>query len=435
MNRRGFLKGLGATLAVPFLPSLLRMGEARAQNLRWPRRLVIFHTANGQPMRLWHPTGGETDFALSPVLAPLEPIRRKLLILGGLEMPATGGDNSHGCGTCTVLTGAELVGEAAGGISVDQLAAERVGGETPLRSLELGVQTYPSMIGHISYAGPSQGVPAELSARRAHERVFRAFQAPDAPPPVPGLDPRHASVLDAVKADYARLNQRLSGADRVKLDAHLTQVRELERRLEIMIPSPVTCRPSVSPPEVDAYAPGGFAQVGRLHMDLLVGALSCDRTRVASLMWQEGANGVTFDWLDPPVRRPHHELSHTIIYDGSPLYEHPEEQMLVDINRWFAKQFLYLCQSLDAIPEGDGTLLDHTAVVWTNEISDGFYHNRQNMPFLIAGGGAHFRTGRYLRLDPQPHNALLVSLLHFMGLDDVDHIGDFGSPGPLAGLV
>ena len=435
MNRRNFLRGLGATLALPFLPSFDGFSEARAQAGRWPMRLVIFHTANGQPMRLWRPTGGENDFQLSQVLAPLDPIRRKLLILRGLDMPAQRGESGHAAGTNTVLTGTELAGDSAGGISVDQLCAQRVGGDTPLRSLELAVQTYNSVLGHISHLGPGQPVPAELDPRRAHERVYRAFQAPGAPVAVPGLDPRHASVLDAVKADYARLNRRLGGADRVKLEAHVTQVRELERRLQIMIQPPVTCHPSAQPPESDGYAEGGFPQVGRLHMDLMVAALSCDRTRVASLMWQEGSNNQAFTWLDPPVRESHHELSHTIIYEGTPLLEHPEEGKLLAINRWYAQQFLYLCRALDGIPDGDGTLLDHTIVLWTNEISDGYIHNRNDMPFVMAGGGRYFRTGRHLNFAPQPHNQLLVSIANAMGVNDVDRIGEFGDAGPLAGLT
>ncbi len=427
-NRRAFLKGLGgAALALPFLPSLHR--GAAAQGARPPIRLVIFHTANGQPMRLWKPTAQGNDFALSPVLEPLAPFKRKLLVLSGLDMPAVGGPNGHETGTSTVLTGAEPTLLGAGGPSVDQIAAQRIGGQTPLRSLELGVQTVPGKLGYVSYLDRDQPVPTENDPARAWRRVFGEFR-PGAPA-AGGLDPRDRSVLDAVRGDYARVNARLGAADRRKLDAHLEQVRELERRFSAPIAPGAACAVPAAP----ADGISRFPDVGRSHLALVAAALACDATRVASVMWQEGSNNASFDWADPAVHRSHHEISHTIL-TNTPVLSTQEERELLAINQWYARQFAEFLGRLDAIPEGDGTLLDHTVVVWTNELSDGFVHSRTDMPFVVAGGGAAgLRTGRWMDFGHTPHNALLVSLLNAVGVRDVQRVGDFGAAGPLPGLT
>lgn len=444
-SRRQFLRGLGGfTLGLPFLPSLLPRSAWGQGEGQFPTRLIIFHTANGQPMRMWTPTGLGADYQLSQVLAPLQNFRDDLIVIRGLNMVAaieamSSGllNNGHAAGTAVCLTGATPSQDWGGGISVDQLAAQRIGTTTPLRSLELAVDTVPDMFGRISYLGAGQPVPPQTDPKEAFKRVFSGFsQDQDDPRLVTGLNPRDATILDMVKGDYDRIKGRLAPSDRSKLDQHLEQVRALEERLKIPLPAVgANCVVPDEPASMHARSnPDVFPTVGKLQMDLLVMALACDVTRVGSLVWQEGANNMPFTFLPQPIYESHHAISHTVIGEQPPL-ENPGEEALTQINRWFAEQFAYLLGQLKSIPEGKGSLLDHSVVVWTNELSDGFIHNHENMPFVIAGkGGNYFNTGRYIEAFGKPHNDMWVSVLHALGLEDVNDFGEHGSGGPLAGL-
>ncbi|MFN3198951.1 MAG: DUF1552 domain-containing protein [Bradymonadia bacterium] len=445
-SRRQFLRGLGGvTLGLPFLPSLLPR-KAWGQTDLFPRRLIVFHTANGQPMRLWTPTGEGADFQMSTVLAPLEAHKQDLIVLKGPDMVAAREamemgitNNGHAAGTTTALTAALMTKEWAGGISVDQFIAQRVGRTTRLPSLELAVETIPSPLGRISYRGADLPVPPEQNPRQAWTRLFSDFTRDFDVRDVEGLNPRDATILDSVKADYDRIKTQLSAGDRIKLEAHLEQIRSLEDRLKIPLP-PVggACEiPDVA--DFDALTvdgnPDRFGAVGRMHMDLIVMALACDITRVTSLMWQEGSNDLPFTFLPQPVFQSHHSISHTL-FDGTAPEETVEERALVAINRWYAEQFAYLITELKKIPEGTGTLLDNTTLIWTNELSDGHIHNHNDMPYVIAGkGGGYFDTGRFVQTFDKPHNDVLVSIMHAMGLDDVNEFGVHGTGGPLPGLA
>jgi hypothetical protein len=180
---------------------------------------------------------------------------------------------------------------------------------------------------------------------------------------------------------------------------------------------------------IDAAANDSFPHVGQMQMDLLVMALACDLTRVASLQWSRAASQVRFSWLD--ITAAHHDLSHRGDSDTAAI------DMLTRINRWYAEQLAYLIGRMKQIPEGDGTLFDNTLILWCNELAKGNTHSRVDAPYVLAGrAGGSLATGRYLRFDGDvPHNNLLLSLVHAMGQDD----GSFGKPewctGPLTGLL
>ncbi|WP_438010254.1 DUF1552 domain-containing protein [Sorangium sp. So ce321] len=440
LDRRTFLRGAGGlAVALPFLDAM--SGSASA--VEFPKRFVVFFTGLGTVKEAWQPTGTETAFELGEILAPLSPYRDKLLVIEGVDMESAynGPGDPHQQGIGQALTGTELqegtlfpyacdpaalVGWG-GGISVDQLLAARLGQRTKLSSLELGVQVqYANVSSRISYLGPGQPVPPEDDPRAVFDRLFNDLSADPA-----DLERRRAlrrRVLGSVMEDYGSLARQLGGEDRQKLEHHLEAVSEIEKRLD----APGLLGGACAVPELgerlDVYANDNFPAIGRLQMDLLAMALACDLTRIASIQWSATQAGKVFTWLGQSDT--HHALSHS-----SPGHQ-AKQQQLVDIGRWQAEQLAYLLGKLDAVPEGAGTLLDNTIVLWCTDISAGQSHSRRDMPYVIAGrAGGALRTGRFLSYAGDPHNDLLVALCNAMGVD----VSTFGNPayctGPLPGLL
>lgn len=437
MNRRLFLKQLGgAALALPLLQV-----PAGAQTAPFPRRLVIFFTPNGTKKELWSPgkDATETRFTPGPLLAPVLPFKDRLVLFDGVDSKVgwEGPGGPHLRGMACLLTGhiirpgdyADGDGRRAGwagGVSVDQYAAEKLRPPTALRSLELGVRVVENEPrSRIIYRGADQPVPPENDPASVYARLFKDFEGD--PEELRRRLKRRQSVLDRVFQDFQRLEGRLATADRVKLQHHAEALRELERRLGTIVERPATCEPVVPGAPLDTLAERHFREVLRAQADLLVMSLACDVTRFASLQCSSAVNAMRFTFLD--LEQDGHSLSHA--GDGSATQQDQWERMLV----WYAEQFAYLLGRLDAVPEGDGTLLDHTLVLWVNELSRGNTHDLNDLPFLLAGGGAFLRTGRYLRYDGASHNDLLLSVLHLLGVEDTS----FGNPefctGPLAGLA
>jgi len=413
--------------------------RASADVLPIPRRFVVFFSSCGSITSAFAPTAGERgehDFQLSPILQPLEPHRDDIVVIEGVDQQG-GGGVGHQAGMGGMLTGAALnpgpfsAGASsagwASGISVDQRIAQAIGSDTAFQSLELGVQVgIADNMGRMCYAGSDRPIPPEDDPHRVFARVF-ADMTRD-PAELARIRAHRLSVLDRVAGRFARLSARLGAADRQKLEGHLAAIREIETRL-----SPGPTRPACAVPSlssgIDPKANDSFPAVGRAQMDLLVMALACDLTRVASLQWSRSASPVRFSWLD--IAAAHHDLSH----------RGDDDQIAIDqltrINRWYAEQLAYLIARMKEIPEGDGTLFDNTLILWCNELAKGNTHSRVDAHYVLAGSaGGALATGRYLRYEGDvPHNNLLLSIIHAMGVDD----GSFGNPqwctGPLAGLV
>jgi hypothetical protein len=444
LTRRAFLRGAGGTVVgLPLLASL----QARAQtDPTWPTRFLVMFHPNGTYPPEWFPQAGasETDFTLKRILEPLAPFQSKLIVTSGIDMASIeiGPGEPHQNGMGGVLTGWHLLdGEFVGGdgslagwgqsISVDQRIAQHIGMTTPLRSLELGVRAdHPSNQGEVRnrmcYLGAEQPLAPENSPFVAFDRVFSDIQTDQEA--LLAQRTHRRSVLDAVTKQFEKLQPRLGADDRQKLDAHLELVRDLEMRLAN---DPVTtdCTVPEQPLAMDSDDEDTMPHVTRAHMDLLVHALSCDLTRVASLQFSNGQNHIRFPWLSPQSLGDGHTLSHA----GDSNTVAKEEWIQRD--HWYAEQLAYLMGRLDEIPEGDGTLLDHTVILWVNELAVGNTHSHQNMPFVIAGGGSgRLNTGRYLQFDHASHCDLLTALL---GVFDIEE--NFGNPdfshGPLAGIL
>jgi hypothetical protein len=456
LDRRSFLRGAcGTLIALPFLEAMGgcsrgdRLGHGIASGARalngQPKRFLVIFSGNGTENTLtqWRPSGGETDFTLSPILEPLAPYKNQLLIPDGISMESSysGPGDAHQRGMGSLLTGTQLLegsfrgndGQTAGyagGISVDQAIAGHIGKDTKFRSLELSVQnTGVTVYARMSYLGPGQPLPPENDPFVAYRRIFDGVGGtPD--PQADWILRRRRSVLDTVMQDYAQLQDRVGAPDRQKLEAHLEAIREIERRLGAGAVEGGACEVPETPAVFDHRSPERFPEVARLQMDLMVMALACDLTRVGSIMFSRANNNMLFPWLG--IQQGHHDLSH---HGDSDVEANTK---LMKINRWYAEQMAYLIGRLRAIPDGDGrTLLDNTVVFWVNEQGKGNNHSRKSMPFVLAGGGGGaFRPGRYVKFQGSPpHNNLLVSLLNAFGVETMT----FGSPahctGPLGGLA
>jgi hypothetical protein len=439
LSRRAVLRGLGG-VAIG-LPLLDAMNASAQTTPSFPKRFIVVFSADGTVQPNWVPTGTETSFTLSPILGPLAPYQSKLLILHGVNMVSSynGPGDGHQCGMGHMLTGTELQsgtlftggngGTAgwAGGISVDQAIANVVGTQTKFSSLQFGVQVQGATVwSRMSYTGPAQPLPPENDPSAAFTRIFGSLGSD--PFGIAKLQAQRKSVLDSVIADYSSLNQRLGASDQQRLDAHLTAIRDIETRLSL--PGGQlggSCQmPSMS--SLDPNNPANFGAIGQLQMDLLAMSLACDLTRVASLQWSQSVSNVVHTWLN--ISMGHHDLSH------EPDSNTTAQNQLTQINNWYAQQFAYLLGKLDSIPEGSGTMLDNTAVLWGNELGIGNTHTRDDVPWVVAGScGGYFKTGRYIEFNNVPHNNMHVSLMNAMGIPATT----FGNPayctGPLSGVT
>ncbi len=435
LSRRALLRGAGgAALALPFLSAMLRPGRSVAQTAEIPKRFVVFFSGNGTIASRWRPSGSPTDFTLGEILAPLEPHKRDLVVLEGIDMltarHASGGRNGHDIGMGHMLCarplreGPSSFGEfghlwdgSAGGISIDQEIANRLGEGYRFRSLELGVRT-----------DIRQAIPTRMSWRAPFEPVL-PIQEPGAafdrlfggePPGTTSAERRRARrrlVVDRVRGDYERLTTRLGADDRRRVTAHLDAVREIERRIES------TRVTSCEIPERRTASDDG--DKGRIHLDLMALALGCELTPVASMQWWTGQGYGPVRQLG--IDRGHHDLSH----DGDSNAE--SQDRIARINRWYAEQFAYLLDRMKAIDDGaGGTLLDHTVVLWVNELGKGNNHAYEDIPYVLAGGaGGAIRTGRWLRYDSVGHGELFVAIQQALGIEATT----FGHPDHCRGAL
>ncbi len=419
-------------------------GRARAK-LAFPKRFVVVYTPNGQ-----YEPPPTLDFAGS-TFEPLAPFAPKLNLLRGLDMEVhdqtPGEPHQQGMAFLTgrrLNAGAFLGSDAssfagwASGISVDQEIAKVLCADTPHRSLNLGVQSDlyagTEVRTILSYAGSDQPVANSTNPYAVFDGIFAPLGADGTISAE--LRARRASVLDVVGKQYEAVGARLGAEDRQKLERHLASLRDVEGRLSKQgeFANAGCKKPDPGAPNFDLLDPVNFPVIGKLQTDLLVMALACDLTRVATLQWSSSANNRPFPFLEyegKPITGDDHLMGH------SPDSDTETWGKLRVIRRWYLKQFAYLLASLDAIPEGEGTtMLDNTAVLLGSELSRGNTHSHSNMNFVLAGGaGGAIKTGRYLNFEGVvPHNNLLVSLLNAMGLPATT----FGDPafctGPLAEL-
>jgi len=439
LTRRHFLRAAGgASVALPLLSSL-RAGAAAED---FPKRLVLMYTPNGVVPEAWWPRNvtSESSWELNTIHQPLASFKDRLLFLGGVDLKVTdvGPGGLHQKGIGGLFTGQQLqsgdlfvdgCGQRAGwanGISVDQQVAKKIGVGTPITSLELGVRaTENDVQGRIAYAGPGAPLPPMNDPSEVFQRLFSGFgQNTDE---LAELRARRRSVLDTVQAQFKSVSGRVSSADQQKLEAHLTLVRDLENRMAATNNGSTACVAPAVPARLDPNIEDDMPVIAGLHLDMLATAFACDLTRVASFQISTSLNHIRYPWLDSLGEG--HALSHMGPSDSNAFRE------LVARQTWHSQLLANFLTRLSQIPEGSGTVLDNTLVLWGNEVAEGNTHAHENIPFITAGGGWHFRTGRSLQYTSASHNDLLVSVLNALGVEATS----FGQAdlcrGPLPNLV
>ena len=464
IHRRRFLRGAGgAILTLPFLEAL---SPRRASAQTAPsKRFIVFYTSNGTVKRDWRPSTLGPGFELPPIFGGFtDPrLRSRLSLISGVKMFSAyeRGGNGHSVGMTNMLTGrafTEVVptefGDVGwgGGISIDQALARRMAAPGQLPSIQLGVQTqkhYTDFYAYMSYAeggGSTNAIPSDDDPRQVYRRLFSGI--PDGSTVRAELERQAAhrrSVLDLVHADFRQLRGKLPRADQARLDRHAELILELEGRIGI---GPYCDKPGAPTLEDgDIQRATMFPTIGRLQMDLLAIALSCDLVRVAGLQWSSAQSGTVFDTFVPGdwsglAENYHHGISHAAV--GSEQANPDATQLramerLTAINTWFADQLAYLATRLADLEESDGSsVLDHTAILWVTEVQEGPTHAFNDMPFVLVGNlSGALRSGQYFDFgDERSHNEWFVTLGQALGLSDFT---TFGDPqfvdGPIAALL
>ncbi|HET7544665.1 MAG TPA: DUF1552 domain-containing protein [Polyangiaceae bacterium] len=439
LSRRVFLRAAGgAAVALPLLSSL----RAGADGESHPKRLVLMYTPNGVIPDAWWPKNvtSETSWELNTIHQGLAPFKDRLLFLNGVDLTVTndGPGGLHQKGIGGLFTGMQLqdgdlfvdgCGQRAGwanGISIDQELAKTLAVGTPIKSLELGVRaTENDVQGRIAYAGPGAPLPPMNDPSEVFQRLFSGFgQNTDQ---LAELRARRQSVLDTVQSQFKSLSNRVSSADKQKLDAHLALVRDLETRMAVTGNGSASCVAPAVPAAHDPTSEDDMADIAGLHLDMLATAFACDLTRIASFQISTSLNHIRYPWLNSMGEG--HALSHMGPSDQDAF------QQLVSRQTWHSQMLAKFLTRLSQIPEGSGTVLDNTLVLWGNEVSEGNTHSHESIPFLLAGGGWYFRTGRALSYTNASHNDLLVSVLNAMGLPATTFGQADLCKGPLPGLV
>lgn len=436
-DRRRFLRNLGAGAAVlPFLSGLQSLRADELQQRRRQRLIIMFSPNGTLPGEFWPDTFGDDEpLMLKPMLGALEPFRDKLLMLKGVDNKIRGDGDNHMRGmscllTATKLNSGNIQGGShtpagwASGISIDQQIRNHWQSheETKTRfgSLEFGVAV-PNRADpwtRMCYAGGNKPVAPIDSPGQMFEKIYGSKQ-----------DTEHlASVLDFVFADLKRVSRSLSPEDRDMLAEHMQHVRQLEKDIAAAAEQGELVHPE---PDIDPdieLVNDNTPAITRMQIDLLISALANDMARVASLQFMRSVGQARMRWLG--VEDGHHSLSH------EPDANEEAYENLKRINSWFAEQLAYLLKRLSETPEpggGGGTMLDHTQIVWLNELGKGNSHTLSDIPFLLAGGGADFDTNRALDFAGVPHNRLWLALAHALGHRDLEVFGSeqFCADGPL----
>ncbi len=418
-------------IALPFLDAMTPAFAApgRLAN-RAPKRLAFVYIPNGVIQQAWTPAGEGSAFTFTPILKPLEPYRQDLLVFSGLTHNtgrALGdGAGDHARAAASFLTGIHPRKTAGAdiklGVSVDQVAANAVGGRTRFASLELGIEPgrlagncdsgYSCAYSNsVSWRGEQTPNPPEINPRLVFERMFGGDdEAVDAATRAQRIA-RRKSVLDFVAEDAARLQKSLGPTDRRKIDEYLSSVREVEKRLDA--PADLNAAPPISKPH---GIPVAYSDHARLMFDLTAIAFQTDMTRVSTFMMGREGSNLTYPEIE--VNRAHHGMTH---HRGDP--EKIED--IAKINRHHVEQFAYFIGKLSSIEEGGGRLLDNMMVVYGSGIGDGNRHTHHDLPVLLAGaGGGTLKPGRHMRFPAEtPMNNLYLSLLERMGVP-TETLGD-----------
>ncbi|MBY0504848.1 MAG: DUF1552 domain-containing protein [Bryobacteraceae bacterium] len=430
LARRTLLKGMGMSLGLPWL---------EAMSAPPPVRFAALYMPNGVREDTWTPPETGRNFTITPTLEPLAGLKDQLMVLTNLWNQASVGGDGHyvkmsGFLTSTTVTKTLGVDINCNGISMDQVAAQTTGQKTPIASLELGILPvttgvdknvgYTRVYGsHIAWSSPTTPLAREVNPHLVFERLFHAgSQNTD-------TATQDRQLLDGVLDDAKQLRGKLGQADRIRLDEYLSVVRGLEDRLaRASRPQTTPWKPRVALNAADKppAQPKDYADHVRLMLDMIALAFQSDSTRIVTFIFGNEVSNQNFSFVDG-VKGGHHSISH---HENQP--ENLRQYQL--INRWHVAQYAYLLQKLQGMREGEGTVLDHSAILFGSGFRDGNKHDPHNLPLLLAGrGGGRLATGQHLSYGPDtPLSNLYVSLLDVLGAP-VERFAD--STGRLPGVL
>jgi hypothetical protein len=426
LTRRTVLRGIGASLALPFLEAMVPSARAAVKPVR---RFLTFYVPNGMAMEYWSPKGEGTAFELSPILQPLAPFRDQMLVLSGLH---SSWNYIHAGASGSFLTGTPRGGrneiEIFADVSIDQLLARHFSNETQVGSLELSMDA-PANAGActgnlscvythtLSWRSPTQALPVEYNPRAIFERLFGDTGKTDWGAREARMR-QHKSILDSVTDKLAHLKRELGPQDQNKVNEYTDAIRDVERRIQKAeeqrdVPLPAMEAPQGVPPVFEDHL--------ALMLDLQLLAFQADLTRVISFMIGKEQSARPYPQIGVPEA--HHPLSH---HDNVPaLIEHMSK-----INCYHAELFSKYVAKLRATPDGDGSLLDHMMILYGAGISNSQRHAGDNLPIMLIGGGTGtLKGGRHVVYKEKPSMAnLLVTIMDKMGFP-VEKVG--GSDGKL----
>lgn len=442
-NRRTFLRGSGVSLALPFVEALLPR-EAWGQDLSRPQRFLAFYVPNGIHMAAWTPVSSGADYALTPILQPLEELKDDILVVSGLDNLAArpDGPGDHAAGTGSFLTAAHCFktdgANIRNGISLDQRIANHVGDQTRFPSLELGAEGGGSTGGcdsgyscaysrNIAWSSESTPVYKEANPQIVFDRLFQGHDTTLSQAQIAKHRHYRRSVLDFVLEDANRLRGRLGPTDRRKIEEYLAGIRALENLIDSLEDGPV-CEAEGRPGgNNDVHGAERIRRNAGAMIELLVLAFQCDLTRTATFMLANGGSNVAYTFLDG-VHDGHHEISHHM-----GLQENFDR--LVTINTWEVGLLATLLARMKGVEEGEGTMLDNSLVFFSSEVEDGNAHRHTDLPILLAGrAGGQLQPGRHISYTDQTSIAnLFISIMQLFGVNG-DRFGDDGTE-PLQGLL
>ena len=424
ISRRAILRGAGVTMALPWLESFPAFADS-ASSAAFPKRFAVLFMGNGVNENHWDAQGSGADMVLSKTLEPLERLKHKINVIHGLFHKRAVGHGIHPAQTGSLLNGAVIQKGPIlkAGVTIDQVIASRIGQDTAQPSIVLACEqpmtgyhetnysnAYSS---HLSWQTPDSPVPNELYPSLAWDNLFENRGSL-----------RNMSILDRVKGDAETLSRSISSSDKAKLDEYLSSVREVEKRVEGMRKNKDKAEDRAKQKNVPVFTmerpanglPEDLREHARLMCDIIAIAFQTDKSRVATLLLARDLGALYYPFLD--VRDGHHSASH---YNDSDGYER--------ISRFHLSQLAYLAAKLDSMPEGNGTVLDNSCLMWLSNMWIGRKHDNTRLPLVLAGSlGGTLQTGRTLDYreagdENRKMSSLFLSLMDRMGIK-LDSFGD-----------
>ena len=419
LARRTFLKGAGVAVALPLLDAMLPAGTALAKTAAAARmRLGYFYFPHGAIMDKWTPAKEGADYELSPILTPLKDFRSQLTVVSNLgNRPAeSGAVHAIVPGTWLSCVHPRQTHEPYGGVTADQMAAAHIGQETPLPSLEVCTESGGgggacdraygcSYSGTIAFRTPSTPLPMEYNPRTLFQRLFGRGNSPEERKL---LSQQYSSILDMVTGEAASLQGKLGPADRVAMNDYLDSIREIERRVQKSNAQDLT---KLSLPDVPVGIPDAFPDHLNLMLDIIALAYQADLTRIVNFMFAAEVSNMTYNHIG--ISDAFHAVSH---HQNDPA----KKDKLVRIQTWHTEQFARFLKKIQAIPDGDGNLLDHSMFLYGSNMSNSDAHNQYPLPTSIVGGGCgKMKSGRHVKYaDRTPLANVLLTMLDKSGVPD-----------------